>query len=98
MISTGRMTPAGKEKIDAAKKNGMWHQPDRPQVSFKLPQEFKQALDQNKKAKTFFEILAPSYKKYYIAWIVTAKRPETRKRRIEESIKLLQKGQKLGLK
>lgn len=98
MIRAGRMTPAGQEKIDAAKKNGKWNKPDRPQISFDLPPEFKQALDQNSKAKTFFATLAPSYRKHYIGWIATAKRPETRERRIKESIQLLSKNQKLGMK
>lgn len=98
MIHAGRMTPAGQAAIDTAKKNGMWNKPDRPQISYELPPEFKQALDQNKEAKAFFEILAPSYKRNYIGWIATAKRPETRERRIKESIQLLGKNQKLGMK
>ncbi len=98
MIRSGRMTEVGLAKIEAAKEKGLWQQADRPQISLQLPQEFKAALDKNSKARHNFEKLAPSYKKYYIGWVITAKRPETRKRRIKESIKLLEKGEKLGLK
>ena len=50
------------------------------------------------KAKINFEKLALTYQKQYIIWIGLAKRKETRERRIEESIALLEKGKKLGLK
>ena len=98
LIKVGRMTPAGQVKIDAAKANGMWNKSDRPVLSLEIPLEFKKALDQNKKAKEYFNSLATSYKKQYIGWIVTAKKEETRKKRINESIALLEKGEKLGMK
>jgi len=46
----------------------------------------------------FFEELAPTYRRHFVAWIHTAKRPETREKRIRESIALLTAGKKLGLK
>ena len=98
MIKQGRMTEAGMAKIKAAKKNGCWDQEARPQISFEVPPEFARALAQNKKAKDHFDRLAPTYRKHYIGWIITAKRPETRERRIAESIALLEKGKKLGMK
>jgi len=55
-------------------------------------------LKKNKTARDFFEQLAPTYQKQYIGWIATAKRPETKTKRIKESIWTLSKGQKLGLK
>jgi uncharacterized protein YdeI (YjbR/CyaY-like superfamily) len=98
MINEGRMTEVGLVKIKTAKKTGLWDKDDRPQLSLDVPAEFAKALACNKKAKDNFDKLAPSYRKYYFAWISVAKRPDTRKRRIEESIALLEKGQKLGLK
>lgn len=70
----------------------------RPDISFEIPEEFKRALQQNKKAREFFEQLAPSYQKQYIGWIAVAKCLETQEKRIHESIGLLQKGEKLGMK
>ena len=98
MIKQGRMTGAGLEKIKAAKKTGLWDKDPRPRISFDIPPEFAKALARNKKAKDFFDKLAPSYRKHYIGWIAVAKRPETKMRRIAESIALLERGKKLGLK
>ena len=53
-----------------------------------MPKELKNALDKNKKAKENFEKLAPSYKKNYLRWILRAKLPETKKRRINSVIKI----------
>jgi len=98
MIELGRMTKAGAAKIEAAKKSGWWDKPDRPQISIRMPEEFRLALEEQKTAKTFFDQLAPTYQKQYILWIQMAKRTETRERRIKEALILLAKGEKLGLK
>ncbi len=98
MIRAGKMTGAGLAKINAAKKTGLWNQDGRPQMPLEIPPEFSQALAGNRKAREYFENLAPTYRKHFIGWIAAAKRPETRKRRIDESIALLEKGRKLGMK
>lgn len=98
MIKEGQMTKVGLAKITAAKQLGLWAKGYRPEISLDIPPEFTKALARNKKAKECFEKLAPSYRKFYIGWIAVAKRPETKMRRINESIALLEKGQKLGLK
>lgn len=97
-IKEGRMTKHGLAKIEAAKKSGLWERNPTPTINFDMPKEFVNALRKNKKAKVFFDQLAPTYQKYYIAWITTAKRPETKDKRIRESITLLEEGKKLGLK
>jgi uncharacterized protein YdeI (YjbR/CyaY-like superfamily) len=63
-----------------------------------LPLYFAKALKTNAKAWKFFQSLAPTYRRHFVAWIHTAKRPETREKRIRESIRLLAAGKKLGLK
>lgn len=98
MIRQGRMTETGLAKINAAKESGLWDKDPRPQISFDVPPELAKALARNKKAKESFDKLAPSYRRHYIAWIAVAKKPETKRQRIEESIALLEKGEKLGLK
>jgi Bacteriocin-protection, YdeI or OmpD-Associated len=55
-------------------------------------------LAKSSNAMTFFAQLAPTYQKQFIGWIVMAKRPETRAKRVEESLALLATGEKLGLK
>jgi uncharacterized protein YdeI (YjbR/CyaY-like superfamily) len=98
MVKAGRMMDVGLAKIKAAKKTGLWGQSGRAQISVDMPSEFARALDKNKKAKENFEKLAPSYRKHYIGWIKTAKRDETKNKRIRESVFLLAKGKRLGLK
>ena len=94
----GHLTEAGLSKVKAARASGLWNKPARPEFSKEMPQEFGTALAKNKKAKDFFDQLAPSYRKQFIGWIASAKRAETRARRIRESLALLERGQKLGMK
>jgi uncharacterized protein YdeI (YjbR/CyaY-like superfamily) len=63
-----------------------------------LPVYIARTLKANPKAWTFFRQLAPTYRRNFVVWIHTARRPETREKRIRESIGLLAAGQKLGLK
>ena len=63
-----------------------------------LPVYLAKALRANSRAWKFFRELAPTYRRDFVVWIHTAKRPETRARRIRESISLLAAGKKLGLK
>lgn len=63
-----------------------------------LPDYIAEALKANPKAWKCFQALAPSHRRHYVGWIHIAKRPETREKRIRESIKMLTAGQKLGLK
>jgi uncharacterized protein YdeI (YjbR/CyaY-like superfamily) len=63
-----------------------------------LPVYIATALKAHVKAWEFFRQLAPTYRRDFVVWIHTAKRPETRDRRIRESIRLLTAGKKLGLK
>jgi uncharacterized protein YdeI (YjbR/CyaY-like superfamily) len=63
-----------------------------------LPPHIAKALKANLRAWSFFQELAPTYRRHFVAWIHLAKRPETRQRRIRESITLLAAGKNLGLK
>ena len=63
-----------------------------------LPSYIARALKQNPKAWQFFQSLAPTYRRHFVGWIHSAKRQETRGKRIRESLELLTAGKKLGLK
>ena len=63
-----------------------------------LPGYIVSALKTNSKAWEFFQKLAPTYRRHFVVWIHIAKRPETREKRLRESIALLAAGKKLGLK
>jgi uncharacterized protein YdeI (YjbR/CyaY-like superfamily) len=98
MIDQGLMTEAGLLKIRAAKKKGKWDKKSVRQMGPETTEEFEKALKSNEIARINFEKLSPSYKGHYLGWIASAKRPETRERRIREAISLLEKNQKLGMK
>ena len=98
MVKAGKMTEAGLAKIRRARKAGLWDHNPRPQIPLEIPPAFAKALARNKNAKENFDNHAPSYRRHYIGWIAAAKRPDTKERRIQESIALLEKGRKLGLK
>ncbi len=63
-----------------------------------LPASIAKALKTNSKAWSFFRELPRTERRNFVVWIHMAKRPETRDRRIRESIALLKAGKKLGLK
>lgn len=99
LLNEGKMKPAGLEQVEAAKQNGNWNNVvKRPEIDYTIPKEFENALKENPAAEEFFNTLNKRYKKEYLVWIIMAKRDETRERRINESIQLLNKQQKLGLK
>jgi uncharacterized protein YdeI (YjbR/CyaY-like superfamily) len=64
----------------------------------RLPAYIAKALKSNARAWRSFQSLAPGYQRHFVVWIHIAKRPETRAKRIRESIQLLAAGKKLGLK
>jgi uncharacterized protein YdeI (YjbR/CyaY-like superfamily) len=63
-----------------------------------LPSYIAKAIKGDPKAWKFFRELAPTDRRNFVVWIHIAKRPETREKRIRESIALLAAGRKLGLK
>lgn len=87
IIEEGIMTPAGLEKIEAAKEDESWYFLDDID-NLIIPEDLKEALNQNKQAKQHFEAFKDSIKKQILYWIKTAKRSRTRKNRIEKVVAL----------
>ena len=63
-----------------------------------VPDDLGSALKENPKAKTFFDSLAPGYKRDYIEWITSAKREATREKRLATTIEWLSEGKKKNWK
>ncbi len=95
LIQVGSMKPAGLEKIESAKKDGRWSKAYHPQSSAKLPEDFLREVSKNKKAKVFLETLNRSNVYAIIYRLQTAKKPETRQKRISQFVEMLSKGEKL---
>ena len=90
--AAGRLAAAG----HAAAPTGNSYAP-KPSIP-ELPAYVAKAFKTNLKAWHYFQALAPTHRRHFVVWIHTAKRLETRERRIRESIDLLAAGKKLGLK
>lgn len=63
---------------------------DDEERKIELPEDFKERLILNKKANEFYERLSYSQQRKYFQWITSAKKEETRIKRIEEAIKKLE--------
>jgi uncharacterized protein YdeI (YjbR/CyaY-like superfamily) len=88
----GRLAPAGRRAAPTSKRYAA-----RPTVP-ELPNYIATAIRTNANAWQFFRRLARADRRDFVVWIYLAKRPETRERRIRESIRLLAAGKKLGPK
>jgi uncharacterized protein YdeI (YjbR/CyaY-like superfamily) len=62
-----------------------------------VPAYMQKALGANRAARENFEKLAPSHRRQYVAWIDSAKREETKLRRLEQALRMLEAGKKPGL-
>ncbi len=94
LIEQGLMTPAGMEKIEAAKHHGTWSKLDGVE-SFTVPTELKSAFKANAKAKKFFDGLSKTNRKYILYYINGAKRADTKAQRIEAIISAANEGRML---
>lgn len=93
LINEGKMTPAGLEKLEGVNLNEAC-----VEKTLVLSSQFEQTLMSNKPAWTYFNSLAPSHRKQYTEWIMSAKREETQIKRLSEAIIMLEKNLKLGMK
>ncbi len=92
LIAGGRMTPAGLAKFAPVA------QAPRYQSDSALPLFVEEALKGNEAASQYFQSLPPSHRRNYVRWITEAKKEETRQRRLQEALRMLESRQQLGLK
>jgi len=85
LIADGRMTSAGLESIKIAKQNGSWTILDAVEALI-IPEDLEVAFETTPGSKDFFLSLSKSAKKNILAWLVLARRPETRLQRIKETV------------
>ena len=83
LIENGRMTKAGFEGIELAKRNGSWTLLDEVEALV-VPNDLREALANYQGATTYFDNLSKSAKKLLLHWVISAKRTETRRKRILE--------------
>jgi len=89
-----KMKPAGLRQVEAAKADGRWEMAYDSPSNMRMPQDFLERLAENKKAEAFFKSLTRA-NTYAIGWrLQTAKKPETREKRMKAILQMLAKGEK----
>jgi uncharacterized protein YdeI (YjbR/CyaY-like superfamily) len=94
LIQENRMQPPGFAEVEAAKADGRWERAYDSPSKMTVPEDFLEELSKNQEAKAFFETLNKA-SIYAIAWrLQTAKKPETREKRMKAILTMLAKGEK----
>jgi uncharacterized protein YdeI (YjbR/CyaY-like superfamily) len=94
LIKAGRMQPAGLQQIEAAKKDARWNRAYPSPANAKIPDDFLKSLEKNKKAKACFATF-DKRNTFSIAYrLQSAKRPETREKRMKAILQMLARGEK----
>jgi uncharacterized protein YdeI (YjbR/CyaY-like superfamily) len=97
LIKEGRMNQAGLEIIEKAKKDGSWDKLSDVETNLAIPDDLAHAFKKNPIAEVNFQKFAPSYRKQYLWWLSSAKRAETRKKRIKEIVQRSRQNIKPGI-
>jgi uncharacterized protein YdeI (YjbR/CyaY-like superfamily) len=93
LLAAGRLTEAGLARSPTAKSG------DAPQLTGgKVPTYIQRTLRKHPAARKFFECLAPSHQRAYLVWIDSAKREETKLKRLQQALQMLAAGRKPGMK
>ena len=93
--AAGRLKPSGIDRAPAGRSDP---RPQRFQMPATVPRYIQAALRKQPAAWRYFQGLAPSHRRRYVGWIESAKRDETKARRLAEAVRLLAAGKPLGLK
>ena len=93
LIKARLMLPAGLAAVKRAKENGQWDKAYAPASSITVPPDLEAALKKNNKARDFFATLKGSNRYAFLHRLHTAKKAETRARRLEQLIGMLERGE-----
>ena len=95
LIESARMRPAGLREVEAAQADGRWEQAYESQSRVTVPEDLARALAANPRAGEFFATLDSANRYAVLYRIGTAKRPETRAKRIETFVAMLSEHKKI---
>lgn len=93
LIAAGTMKPAGLAQVEAAKADGRWAAAYDSPSKMELHPELASALERSPKAKAFFATISAANRYSFLHQVHDAKREETRKRRIEKFVAMLERGE-----
>lgn len=92
LMEEGKMKEAGLREIEAAMNDGRWERAYEGQSTITVPEDLQQKLDENPAARDFFAALDGANRYAILYRIHDAKKPETRARRIEQFVAMLNEG------
>ncbi|MGH9754811.1 MAG: YdeI/OmpD-associated family protein [Blastocatellia bacterium] len=95
LIESGKMRPAGLKAVESAKQDGRWDAAYASPSKAVTPSDLQAELDRNTKAKAFFATLDSRNRYAILHRIHTAKKAETRAKRIEQFIRMLENGENI---
>jgi uncharacterized protein YdeI (YjbR/CyaY-like superfamily) len=93
LIAAGRMHPAGEDEVRSAREDGRWEAAYAGQAAVEVPPDLATALDASPRARAMFETLTSANRYAILYRVGTAKRPETRSRRIDQFVEMLARGE-----
>jgi uncharacterized protein YdeI (YjbR/CyaY-like superfamily) len=93
----GLMAEPGLAVVRAAKRRGAWRRTAGTPRQEEPPADLAEALAADAAARANYERFAPGYRRLYIAWILAAKRPETRRKRVETTVARCRAGLRPGI-
>lgn len=93
LIASGKMRPAGRIQVEAAKADGRWKAAYDSHRTATVPSDLQAALDASPKAKAFLATLNSANRYAVLYRVQTAKKPETRARRIDDIVRMLARGE-----
>jgi uncharacterized protein YdeI (YjbR/CyaY-like superfamily) len=95
LIASGRMKPAGLREVEQAQADGRWERAYESQSRVTVPEDLARALAANQRARRFFATLDSTNRYAILYRIGTAKRPETRAKRIDAFVAMLSEHKKI---
>ena len=95
LIASGRMRPAGLREVERARADGRWEQAYESQSRVTVPEDLARALAANERARAFFATLDSANRYAILYRIGTAKKPETRAKRIDTFVTMLSEHKKI---
>jgi len=95
LIASRRMKRAGLAAIEAAQANGKWDEETDAEKDHTMPEELAGVLARSPKVRRFFESLPPGQRRTTVAWVASAKKSETRRRRAARAANAFREGRRL---
>jgi uncharacterized protein YdeI (YjbR/CyaY-like superfamily) len=93
LMNAGRMQPAGLAAVDRAKRDGSWDTPYASQAAIEVPADLHEALAESPEAAAMFARLSGANRYAILYRLATARRAETRLRRVEQFVAMLARGE-----